>query len=85
LKFAHPATLLRISLILSRSYGSEFQYGRFSRTISLPVAIEQDQAEADYTNGILTLRLPKVEQAANQKVKIHLDNQSQQAIAGSSD
>ncbi|MFB6276915.1 MAG: Hsp20/alpha crystallin family protein [Halothece sp.] len=67
------------------SYGSEFQYGHFSRTIGLPVAIQQDQAEADYTNGILTLRLPKLEQVANQKVKINLGSQSQQAIAGSSD
>lgn len=67
------------------SYGSEFQYGQFSRTIGLPVAIQQDQVEADYTNGILTLCLPKVEQVANQKVKINLGNQSQQAITGSSD
>jgi len=65
------------------SYGSEFQYGKFSRTIGLPVGIQQDNVEADYTNGILTLHLPKVEQAANQKVKINLGSQSQQAIAGS--
>ena len=65
------------------SYGSEFQYGKFSRTISLPVGIQQDNVQADYTNGILTLHLPKVEQAANQKVKINLGSQSQQALAGS--
>lgn len=39
--------------------------------------------EADYSNGILTLRLPKVEDAVNRKVKINLGGQSQQAIAGS--
>ena len=66
------------------SYGSEFQYGKFSRTISLPVGIQQDNVQADYTNGILTLHLPKIEQAANQKVKINLGGQSQQAISGSS-
>ncbi len=65
------------------SYGSEFQYGQFSRTISLPEGVKQDQAQADYTNGILTLQLPKVEQAKNQQVKINLGSQSQQAIAGS--
>lgn len=53
------------------SYGSEFQYGKFSRTIGLPVGIQQDQVQADYTNGILTLHLPKIEQAQNQKVKIN--------------
>jgi len=66
------------------SYGSEFQYGKFSRTISLPVGIQQDQVQADYTGGILTLHLPKIEQAGKQKVKINLGSQSQQAIAGSS-
>jgi len=66
------------------SYGSEFQYGKFSRTIGLPVGIQQDNVEADYTGGILTLHLPKIEQATNQKVKINLGGQSQQAISGSS-
>jgi HSP20 family protein len=65
------------------TYGSEFQYGKFSRTIGLPVGIQQDKVEADYSNGILTLRLPKVEDAVNRKVKINLGGQSQQAIAGS--
>jgi len=65
------------------SYGSEFQYGKFSRTIGLPVGIQQDNVQADYSNGILTLHLPKIEQAANQQVKINLGSQSQHAIAGS--
>lgn len=65
------------------SYGSEFQYGKFSRTVGLPVGIQQDQVQADYTDGILTLQLPKIEQAANQKVKINFGGQSQQAISGS--
>jgi len=65
------------------SYGSEFQYGKFSRTIGLPVGIQQDNVQADYSNGILTLHLPKIEQAANQQVKINLGSQSQHAIADS--
>ncbi|QDZ39817.1 Hsp20/alpha crystallin family protein [Euhalothece natronophila Z-M001] len=64
------------------SYGSEFQYGKFSRTIGLPVGIQQDQVQADYNNGLLTLHLPKVEEATNKKVKINFGDQ--QAIAGSS-
>jgi HSP20 family protein len=62
------------------SYGSEFHYGKFSRTIGLPVSIQQDKAEADYTDGILTLHLPKVEAQSNRKVKINVGGQ--QAIAG---
>jgi len=65
------------------SYGSEFQYGKFSRTIGLPVGIQQDNVQADYSNGILTLHLPKIEQARNQQVKINLGSQSQHAIADS--
>jgi HSP20 family protein len=66
-----------------RTYGSEFQYGQFSRTVRLPVGIKQDQVEADYTNGILSLYLPKVEEAVNRKVKINIGDQSNRAIAGS--
>ena len=63
-----------------KAYHSEFRYGKFSRTIGLPVAIKQDQVEADYTNGILTLRLPKVEDAVNRQVKINLGSQSNPAL-----
>lgn len=67
------------------SYGSEFHYGKFSRTIGLPVGIQQNEVEAEYTKGVLILHLPKVEEAANRQVKINLGGQSSQAIAGSSD
>jgi HSP20 family protein len=63
------------------TYHSEFQYGQFSRTIGLPVAIQQDQVEADYQDGILTLRLPKVEDAVNRSVKINLGSQSNPALS----
>ncbi|MFB6277030.1 MAG: Hsp20/alpha crystallin family protein [Halothece sp.] len=61
-------------------YHSEFQYGKFSRTINLPVSIQQDKVEADYQNGLLTLRLPKVEEAVNRSVKINLGSQSNPAL-----
>lgn len=66
-----------------RTYGSEFQYGQFSRTVRLPVGIKQDQVQADYTNGILSLYLPKVEEAVNRQVKINIGGQSNHPIAGS--
>lgn len=61
-------------------YHSEFQYGQFNRTIGLPVGIQQDKVEADYSNGLLTLRLPKVEEAVNRSVKINLGSQSNPAL-----
>jgi len=41
---------------------SEFHYGSFSRTISLPFGADPDAASATYRDGILEVRLPiKVE------------------------
>ena len=39
-------------------YRSEIRYGRFSRTLSLPVDIEPENVEAAYRDGILTIRWP---------------------------
>lgn len=57
------------------TYHSEFRYGKFSRTISLPVEIQQDKVTADYQDGIVTLTLPKVEDAVNRPVKVNLGSQ----------
>jgi len=44
--------------------------GRFTRTISLPVALNAAKAEADLTNGVLTLRVPKAEEAMPKSIKV---------------
>jgi HSP20 family protein len=53
-------------------FRSEFRYGKFQRVIPLPVAVQNDQVKADFTNGILTLTLPKVEATKNRVVKLNL-------------
>lgn len=53
-------------------FRSEFRYGKFQRLIALPVAVKNDQVKADFTNGILTLTLPKAEAAKNRVVKLNL-------------
>jgi HSP20 family protein len=53
-------------------FRSEFRYGKFQRVIPLPTAVQNDQVQADFTNGILTLTLPKVEAAKNRVVKLNL-------------
>ena len=55
---------------------SEFNYGKFQRQISLPVPVVNTQAKANYQDGILTLVLPKVEEAKQQVVKIALEASS---------
>src|SRR4028118_1526690 len=65
-------------------FRSEFRYGKFQRVIPLPVAVQNDQVKADFTNGILTLSLPKVEAAKNRVVKLNLA-QSAAAIEASNE
>lgn len=52
---------------------SEFRYGQFHRVIPLPTRVQNTQVEANYTNGILSLTLPKVEEAKNKVVKVNLN------------
>lgn len=61
---------------------SEFRYGKFRRLVSLPAAVQNDQVQAEYKDGILTLTLPKVE-ARNTVVKLNLADLAQPAIASS--
>lgn len=51
---------------------SEFAYGKFRRLVSLPVAIETEQIQAEFQHGILTLTLPKTEQERRRVVKVNL-------------
>ncbi|MGC2048667.1 MAG: Hsp20/alpha crystallin family protein [Gallionella sp.] len=39
----------------------ERAYGAFQRTIPLPRNVDADNAEASYRNGVLSIRLPKVD------------------------
>ena len=43
-------------------------YGKFSRTITLPVAVAADQVKAQYKDGILTVTLAKVEHAKPKQI-----------------
>jgi HSP20 family protein len=55
--------------------GEEFLWeeryeGRFSRTLRLPGAVADGKIEAVYNDGILTVKLPKLEPAAKSKIAI---------------
>lgn len=51
-------------------YYKERKYGAFQRSLTLPVEIKADEAEATFENGVLTLKLPKAEQAKAKQIKI---------------
>lgn len=44
--------------------------GAYARSLSLPVTVKADEAEAEYKNGVLTLRLPKVEEVKPKAIEI---------------
>ena len=44
----------------------EFSYHTFSRSFTLPEAIDRDKIEAQYTEGILAIHLPKQKPAQQQ-------------------
>ena len=48
----------------------ERRYGSFSRTLQLPVRVEGDRAEATFSDGILTLRVPKAEEVKPRQIRI---------------
>jgi len=48
----------------------ELYWGTFSRAIILPVDVDSGGAKASYKNGILSIRLPKLEKTRNKKLKI---------------
>ena len=51
---------------------SEFRYGKFSRVIPLPKAIQNTNVTAEYKDGILNLTLPKAEEEKTKVVKVNL-------------
>jgi HSP20 family protein len=48
----------------------ELPAGPLTRTLRLPTPVDADNVEADVTNGILTLRLPKAQSARPKQIKI---------------
>jgi HSP20 family protein len=48
----------------------ECGYGEFSRTITLPVAVDPDAVEAKYEAGVLTIMLRKVEAAKPRRIAV---------------
>ena len=48
----------------------ECYWGEFSRTLALPVAVKEDEANAALKDGVLTISFPKVQQEQAKKITI---------------
>ena len=46
--------------------------GRFSRAVTLPGPLDSARTEATLADGVLTVRIPKTEEAKPKRVEVHL-------------
>ena len=51
-------------------YRCELCYGKFSRSVGLPAAVDPAKVDASYGNGILEITLPKVEAAKPKRITV---------------
>lgn len=51
-------------------YYKELYWGGFSRSILLPQEVDAEEAQATIKNGLLTIRLPKLDKTKIQKLRI---------------
>ena len=61
----------------------ERSYGSFSRSFSLANSVNSDAIKADYQNGVLTLSIPKPEEAKPRLIKVNVGKPALAAAAGS--
>ena len=48
----------------------ERSYGSFQRSFRLPTTVKSDKVDASYKDGILTISLPKVEEAKPKQIEV---------------
>ena len=49
---------------------TERYYGKFSRSVSLPAAVRADKVSAAYKDGVLTVEVPKAEEAKPKTIEV---------------
>jgi HSP20 family protein len=51
---------------------SERAAGTFVRTVTLPIDVEHEKVQAEYTNGLLVVTLPKAEKAKPKQIAVNI-------------
>lgn len=54
-----------------RRYFAESTYGSFMRSFTLPFKVEDAKIDAHYEDGVLTVRVPKIEASKAKEIAIH--------------
>ena len=60
----------------------ERSYGSFSRSFSLANTVNSEAIKAEYKNGVLTLTIPKREEAKPKQIKVNVEAPAVAAAAG---
>ena len=58
-------------------YLHELPYGTFERTLTLPMQLDSNRAEATFENGMLRLTLPKAETEKPRQIKVRVGGGNQ--------
>lgn len=53
----------------------ERRYGRFERAIPLPGGVDVEKVQAEFKNGVVTVTLPKTEEARGRKIPIKAEKE----------
>jgi HSP20 family protein len=54
------------------AHRTERYYGRFQRSVVLPKPVKADRVKATYKDGVLTVELPKTEEAKPKQIEINV-------------
>ncbi|MGA4579489.1 Hsp20/alpha crystallin family protein [Limisphaera sp. VF-2] len=57
----------------AQMHRAERVFGRFQRTVALPVPVAADQITARYRDGVLEVVLPKAEEARPKQIQVQTD------------
>jgi HSP20 family protein len=58
----------------------EQRYGAFERRVTLPSAVKTDQATAEFRDGVLTITLPKAEEAKERRIPVQTGQRQGQEV-----
>jgi len=54
------------------TFRSERYFGKFQRSVTLPSAVDANKVNASYKDGILTVELPKAEEAKPKQIAVNV-------------
>ncbi len=60
----------------------ERRSGSFSRSVRFPMAVQADQVNAEYQNGVLHLTVPKAEEVKPKRIAVKVGSNGQKVIEG---